>query len=335
MWSLFVVAAQAQDLVLAEANHPRWEARGRALEPFGRGESKRRIEAWGEAIALQQAALDAQPGCGACLTALSTSLVGAGRLEEALRVSEHLSRTWPERSEGPATAASAHDAARDHASAASAWGEVVALEPTDPTAWHQRHLALLRAGRHEDAADALESAPAALGEPFVACLEVETALAEGRVDDARLAYPTCDEGHEVQLERQVEGWLLLQEGRRRDAQVRLAQGGAEQETRLALALVRLEEGATDPGINLTTRLLQEVPWAIDVQLAHAEALLADGDAAGALATLDAQLTKQGAPAWTRSDVLLFLASPNRANEVASEARALRERLVGAAVAATE
>jgi predicted Zn-dependent protease len=335
MWSLFVIhAAQAQELVLADAHHPRWEPRGRALEPYGRGESKRRIEAWAEAITLQQEALDAQPGCGACLTSLSTSLVGAGRLEEALRVSEHLTRTWPGRSEGPATTAKAHEKARDYASAAEATTRYLELEPEDPTAWHERHTQLLRLGRSAEAADLLASAPASLGEPFVACLEVETALAEGRLDDARLAYPTCDEGHEVQLERQVEGWLLLQEGQRRDAQARLAQGGAEQETRLALAQVRLEEGATDPGINLTTRLLQEVPWAIDVQLAHALALVADGDAAGALRTLDAMLAVDPTE-WTRSDVLLFLASPNRANEVATEARALRERLVGAAVVTAE
>lgn len=338
MWwlSLLVAApAAAQDeltVALAEKGKPSWEPKGKALESFGRGDTKRKTEAYGEAVTMLVESLTVQPGCGKCLYALGQSFVGQKRWDDAVRVGDHLARLYPDHKEGPYLSALAHTRARRPGDAVAAWDAFLKVDTGNLTGWSQRNLAYLRLERHDDADKALGAAGSGVSEGDLACLRTEIALGRGAVDDARLAFPKCDESGTVDLQRQVEGWLLLQEGKAGEAQSKLAQGGAELDTRLSLALVRLTEGKYDQAVNLTSRLVGDEPWALDARLAHARALHGQGKADEALKELDAALTGDGwqqrHAGYGRNDVILFLASPNRAKDVCMEALALKILILG-------
>jgi tetratricopeptide (TPR) repeat protein len=71
--------------------------------------------------------------------------------------------------------------------------------------------------------------------------------------------------------------------------------GADDNARLTIALVRLEQHNYEGALNLTNKLLEERPWALDGQLAKAEALHGLGREDEALAALKAELLKDGWP----------------------------------------
>lgn len=329
-WTWFMVArAFAQDelaTALVEKGKPDWEPKGKALELFGRAETKRGVSAWSDALPLYVESLKALPGCGKCLQGLGRALTGAERWDDAVKVGDHLAKLYPDRKEGPYISANALTKARRPEDAIPAWDRFLAIDTASVVGWNARNLAYLRLGRNDDALKALEGGTK-VGEGDMACFKTQVALSKGDVDEARLSFPRCDENGDVEVQRMVEGWLLLQEGKANEAQSKLAQGGGEDDTRLSLALVRLSEGKYDQAVNLTTKLVESSPWALDGQLAHARALYGLNKADEALTVLDQHLTKAGweaeHPKFGRNDLLLFLASPNRAADVAKEALALK------------
>jgi tetratricopeptide (TPR) repeat protein len=332
MWfsMLFVPVALAQEdlsAALVEKGKPSWEPKGKALETFGRGDTKRGTQAWDEAITILIGSLKDQPGCGKCLQSLGRSLNGAERYDDAVLVGEHLAKLFPDHKEGPSIAAIAQTRARRPEQAVAAWDKYLLIDPASVYGWHERHLAYLRLGEPDSAEKVVDGGPASLGEGDRACFKTEVALSRGSVDDARLAFGKCLEGGDTDVKRMVEGWLLLQEGKIGEAQSKLAQGGAEDDTRLSLAMVRLSEGKYEQSINLTTKLVTDASWALDGQLAHARGLYGQGKVDEALKVLDQVFTRPGweaeHPKYTRNDVILFLASPTRAKDVCVEALALK------------
>lgn len=331
IWMSLLAAAPAfaqDDLAaaLVEKGKAQWEPKGKALEAFGRAEPKRTNQSWAEAIPLFVQSLQDQPGCGKCLQGLGRSFIGAKRYDDAVKVGQQMAKLFPDHKEGPYITATAYTRARRPADAIPAWDAFLALDPGSVIGWNLRNQEYLKLEEHDDAQKALDGATK-LGEGDVACFKTQIALGRGAVDDARLSFPKCDETGDVDVQRQVEGWLLLQEGKANEAQSKLAQGGAEEDTRLALALVRLSEGKFDQASNLMAKLLADVDWALDADLAQARALFGLNKGEEALKVLDARLTKAGweeqHPKYGRNDVILFLASPHRAKDVCMEALALK------------
>ena len=68
-----------------------------------------------------------------------------------------------------------------------------------------------------------------------------------------------------------------------------SQGGAELESRLTLAFVRLNEGKFDQALNLAHKLGEDAPWALDAALAEARALVGLGRQDEAVSLVQARI----------------------------------------------
>ena len=308
-----------------------WEPKGKALEVYSRGDTKRGQQAWADAVPLLVEALQAQPGCGKCLQSLGRALTGGKRYADAVTVGDQLAKLYPDRKEGPYVSANALTLNRDFERAVVAWDAYLAIDKASVYSWNERNLVLLREGKFDEASKRLDAPAAGLSDKDVGCFRTEIALAKGDLAAADEAMKLCDESTDADLERSVGGWLQLQHGHLAEGQTKLASGGAEADTRLALALGRLSEGKFDAAANLGVKLIADYPWAKDVQLANARALAGLQKTDEAIAALDASLT---GPGWETAqlalgpkDVALFLASPTLPKQVAVEALALKAALL--------
>lgn len=311
---------------LASPKKPKWDPKGKAIGPFGRGDAKRKQEAWSEAVPLLVEALDAQPGCGKCLVSLAGALVGAERHEDAVKVGELINQLYPDRSEGWLKISDAWQAAGEPRKSVDAASEYLAAKKDDTALWWRRNKLLLQLGAFDEAGALLDGAEAAgVKKEDVACLRVQLLAAEAEVGPARELWPTCDESVNADLQRYSEGWLAMAEGDAELAAKRLTMAGADDFARVTIAFLRLDQSKPDMALNMLAKLERPAEWA-DAHLALALALNGVGKGTEALAELrDHGLG--GVPAVTAENVLLKPKGPEWPTEVARRAAILEIGLV--------
>jgi tetratricopeptide (TPR) repeat protein len=294
-------AEETADLsvALVTVKKPKWDPKGKAIDPFARGDTKRKKEEWDPAIALLLESLEKQPGCGKCLNSLSLALTGADRYAEGAQVGEMLTQLHPERSEGPMRVSTAWLEARELEKSLAATSRFLEfeLEKANTTMWLRRNKILLELGRTDEANTILDSASPTLKDATIACLRIQLLAATDQPAAARELWSTCDEEEDADLRRTSEGWLAMSEGDLDLAARRLALSGSDDFARLTIAELRNAEKAYEAAFNLTTKLLETTAWAWDVRLARAEALHGLGRDAEALAELRAGPT---APGWEQA-----------------------------------
>lgn len=325
-------AAVAQDLAPVfpeKMKKGKWDPKGKAIEPFLKGDAKRKQEAWGEAIPLLVEAATLQPGCGKCLNSLASTLDGAERYEDAVAVGELMLKYYPDRSEGWARISDAWQDADELEKAIEASTNFLSIMKDDTTHWWRRNSNLIALGRVDEASTLLKGAgDAGVSNDVVKCLETQNLAAQGKVVEARDVYPICDESKDLTLKRVTEGWLLLAEGTNLDLAVtRLSLGGESTHVRLIQAYVRLDQKRYDLADNLALKALSESSWALDAHLAHAEALWGLGKPTEALGVLDQYFMGEG---WaernaklTTSQVLLRMRGTSWPSQVAQRAAVLK------------
>jgi tetratricopeptide (TPR) repeat protein len=281
---------------LVAVKSPKWDAKGKAIEPYAQGDAKRKKEEWGPAIDLLLASIDAQPGCGQCLNSLSMALTGARRYEDAAKVGEKIEALYPERKEGPLRVSTAWQEAREKEKSLEATERYLKLESekADTDMWSRRNRTLLELGRVEDAEAALAKAPdAGVKESTVACLRIQLLAATDQAAAARALWTKCAEDEDVELRRASEGWLAMAEGDQELAAKRLVLAGSDDFARLTIAQMRLEAKQYEAALNLTTKVLEKNDWAWDAYLAKALALHGLGRDDEALAQLHLGPTADG------------------------------------------
>ena len=173
--------AAAQDIApaLAAPKKAKWEAKGKALDPYGLGNTKRKQEAWTEAIPLLVDSLKAQPGCGQCLDALARTLSSAKRYDDALSVARFLDAQYPDRTEGKRRISDTLSEAQRVEECVEATSRLLEVEKADLGLWWRRNRLLLQLGRFDDAKKMLEGAVAAgISKENTACLQIQVLSAQ-------------------------------------------------------------------------------------------------------------------------------------------------------------
>lgn len=305
-------AAPAEVDISAALEKPKkgkWDPKGKAIDPYGRGDAKRKQEAWAEAIPLLVEALDAQPGCGKCLDSLSRALDGAKRYADAVKVGTLMTELYPDKNQGWARIATAHIDAEEFHEAVDATSHFLEVTKDDSYMWWQRNRLLLQLADYEGAEKWLTgAADAGLSAEDAACLKVQILAATGKPVEARELWPTCDAGSNADLKRYSEGWVALAEGDKELAATKLVMAGADDFGRLTIAFIRIDQGKFDMAHNLASKLLEDTTWALDGWLADAEALHGLGKDVEARKILDEHLVGDGwqqkQAAFTLQQVLL-------------------------------
>ncbi len=281
---------------LVPVKKAKWDPKGKAIDPFARGDAKRKKEEWEPATALLLESLEKQPGCGKCLNSLSLALNGDDRHADAAEVGEMITQLYPDRSDGPMRVSTAWLDARELEKSLTATSRFleVELEKANPAMWLRRNTTLLELGRVDEANEILDgAAPEPLKDATVACLRIQLLAATDQPGEARELWATCETEEDPDLRRTAEGWLAMAEGDHDLAARRLALSGGDDMARLQIAQLRLEEKSYEAALNLTTKLLEKTGWAWDVRLTRAQALHGLGRDAEALAELHAGPTADG------------------------------------------
>jgi len=327
--------AHADDLSVAlqPTKKTHWDPKGKALDPFGRGDAKRRGDDLDAALPLLLSSLKAQPGCGKCLDSLARLLVKAERYDDAVRIGHHLDSLYPDRTEGLLRVAQARETQEDWTATAEAMTAALENEPDSVSLWRRRNTALRLLGDYDQAGTLLEGAnDIGVEEGAVACMQIQLHAARGEPEAARALWEPCDEAKSLDLKRTSEGWLALAEGDAELGAKRLAMSGADKNlTRVALAWMRLEQGRAEAALNLAAKVIEEDgAWAWDAHLALAQAHDAMGQPEDALATLTAGPM---APGWEEKhpvagprNVMMVPRGPTWPGEVARRAAVLHVSL---------
>jgi tetratricopeptide (TPR) repeat protein len=272
----------------------KWDPKGKAIDPFGRGDAKRKQLAWEEAIPLLVTSLEKQPGCGKCLVSLAIALTEGQRYEDAVRVGQVLNTVYPERKEGWQRISETWTKAQHEEEAIEATSKYLEIEKDDSNMWWRRNQFLLQLGQYDEAAKWFDGAAAAgLPDQDLACLKIQLMAAQSDPVGARDLWSTCDGGENVDLRRYTEGWLAVAEGDPELAAKRLAMSTNDDFARLMIAFIRLDQEKYEVANNLVTRLFPKKDWALDAHLAHAEALHGLGKDDEALAVLTKTLMGEG------------------------------------------
>lgn len=313
---------------LEQPKKAKWDPKGKAIDPFGRGDAKRKQEQWGEAIPLLVEAVDAQPGCGKCLNSLARALVGNEQYDDAVKVGELMAALYPDRNEGWARVSDSYNEAERYTEAVEATTKFLGVTKDDSNMWWRRNRLLIQLGDFDGASKWIGEAEAAgLPKEDSACLKVQVLAATGKPVDARELWPTCDGGTNVDLRRYSEGWIALSEGDSELAATRLVMAGADDFARLTIAFIRIEQNKHEMALNLSEKLLVDNGWALDGHLAHVEALHGLGRDAEAAAELDAGLMAEGwaakHPTYTLQDTLLKPKGETWPKQIAQRAAVLR------------
>lgn len=287
-------AAAPIDSALSVPKKPKWDPKGKSIDPFGRGDAKRKQEDWAAAIPLLVTSLEKQPGCGKCLSSLAQSLTGAKRYEDAVRVGDVVNKLYPDRKEGWQRVSDTWTAAQREQEAIDATTKYLEIAKDDSNMWWRRNQFLMQLGQFDDAAKWFAGAEAAgLPKEDLACLKIQLMAAQSDPVGARDLWSTCDEGENLELRRYTEGWLALAEGDSDLAAKRLVLSGSDNFARLLIAFIRIDQGKYEMANNLVVRLLPDNDWALDAHLAHAESLHGLGKDDEALTVLQEHLTGEG------------------------------------------
>ncbi|MEZ4236697.1 MAG: hypothetical protein R3F59_11190 [Myxococcota bacterium] len=333
MATLTATPASAQDAPAADISaaletpkKAKWDPKGKAIDPFGRGDAKRKQQAWDEAIPLLVESLDKQPGCGKCLNSLSRALTGAEQFDAAVQVAEQLTKLYPDRTEGLQRISDAWFEAGEARQAIDATSTYLATKKDDSAMWQRRNKLLLQLGAFDEANGLLDgAADAGLKEGDVACLRVQLLAGEGQPEEARGQWETCDKTEDLELKRYSEGWLALAEGDQELAAKRLTMAGADDFARVTIAYLRLDQDKSEMAFNMLAKL-ERGDWA-DAHLARAEALHGLGRDEEALKELRDNGLGGGAPEVSLDHVLLKPRGADWPAEVAERAAALEVALL--------
>lgn len=281
-------AADLAPVFPAKLKKGSWDPKGKTIEAYGRGDAKRKQEAWAEAIPLLVESLTTQPGCGKCLDSLARTLDGAKRHADAAQVGELMARLYPDRGEGWARVTDAWEHANDLDKAVDATTRYLEVKKDDAAFWTRRNSDLVALGRIDEADALLKTASeAGVANEDVKCLQAQNLAASGKPVEAREVWPICTESANATLKRVTEGWLVLAEGTDPELAVtRLSLAGDTNYVRLIQAFVRIDQGKYDLANNLAQKAITEADWALDAYLAQAQALLGLGKGAEAAAVLD-------------------------------------------------
>lgn len=271
-----------------------WDPKGKAIDPFGMGDAKRKGENYAEAIPLLVESVEVQPGCGKCLSALAGALRGAKRFEDAEKVGMVLVQLYPDRGDGWRRISDAWHDALESQKCIDATTKYLEIEKDDANYWWRRNRHVIQLGRYDEAVALLDGGEAAgVAKEDVACMRIQVHAAKGEPAAGRELWATCDAGENVDLRRETEGWLALAEGDTELAAKRLTMAGADDFARLTIALVRIESSQFEGALNLTTKLLETQGWAWDAHLVQAEALAGLGRGDEAWTALSRALMAEG------------------------------------------
>lgn len=247
------------DQALQPAKKPRWEVKGKAVEPFSRSRIANANEAYDDAVDLLVASLNAQPGCGECLLLLGHVLLNAERDAQASRVGHLLTAFFPEREAGWMLVARSFNAIRNWDGVRDAVEHGLALDPDEISYWHLRHFALLSDGEGDAALDLIDNADTKhLSEEHAACFRMSLHAASARVTEAKELDELCDEAGNLSLKRQVQAFVNIAEGDLGQAASNLVKSGASSNLlRLVKAATHLEHGRAQAALNLIEKIVEE------------------------------------------------------------------------------
>lgn len=261
-------SAQAAEVdvaaALVDAKKPKWDPKGKALDPYIQSKFKRKQDKWEEARELLVTVLDHQPGCGKALRDLSYTLVEMEEAELAVQVSDKLVAYFDDRDQAWMTAYEARDAAEQVDSAVEAAKKALELEPKSLASTRAIQDTLIDANRVSDAAAELDVSE--LKKADIACLRVRIASLTDALDEAETAAEACEESESGDLKRSAKGWLATAQGDTEQAMKMARDTGDENSSRYNLAVVRRKEGNLTAALNLLDALLRDEPEALD---AHA------------------------------------------------------------------
>lgn len=299
---------------LTQPKKAKWDAKGKALNSYSLGNTKRKQDDQAEAISLLVQALTAQPGCGQCLSSLALALTSAKRYDDAIVVGNFLDQLYPDRSDGRRRVSDTLADAQRSAECVTATSRFLEMEKADTAMWQRRNYHMLQLAQFDEAKAMLDGAVAAgLSKEHTACLQLQVFAANEDPVAARELWGTCDLGEDLDLRRYSEGWLAMSERDYTTAAKRLILGAGDDFARLTVAHLRLDEGKPDLALNLVTKI-EESPqwsWAIDLHLAHALALHGVGKDKEALELLGKTLMADGWPEKHRAyDIKSVLLKPH-------------------------
>jgi tetratricopeptide (TPR) repeat protein len=287
---VFAAEPPAIEPALVAPKKPNWDPKGKAMELYLQARIQMKKEAWHEAADLYVQSLAKQPGCGKCLNELTYVLTSAQRYDAADQVGQNMATLYADKTEGWLNVFEARNEASNYAGAIEACENVIRIDADETRAWAGRTLAYVSLGQTDEALAALKGAEGAgLAKEDVACHEVLVITATGDLDLARERYSVCETSKDAEIKRLAEGWLALSEGDVERASKALMRTGANNATRLAIAIGRYDEKKFEASTNLTTRIQEDLTeknrMAWDADVAHARGLAAMGKSDEALQVL--------------------------------------------------
>ncbi len=313
MWLALVGVAIAADGIdvtaaMVAAKKPAWEAKGAALDRFLVADAAYRGSSWEDAAKGMLEALGEQPGCGKCLLRLSRSLSELGD-PSAPAVVGRLLADFPGRQD-------THLAGLVVYMGAEKFDEGLALATTSQGLWPDwiqgwTYGALsLRSRPGEIPALADRAAAAEVKAAEVACLRVLGSAWTFDIEGGKGHWETCKDAESDVVREPAEGWMALASGQWKKAVERAPRIDDDTQTRMALVLLRLEEGNPKAAGVLADKLGLDEPGFVDVAVARARAHKGIGLAAAASAALDSVFVIGWETSWNSRPVAMGSQGPD-------------------------
>jgi tetratricopeptide (TPR) repeat protein len=256
MCSLLLLALLAGPSLSAD---PHWKPGDAAMKDYNRG-----VEALEEgrlelAERRLHAALEADPGCGACAHALGLAMLRQDDAEEAVELLQELARTHPRRAEVMVSLADAAFGTQDFALSMEAAGVAIVLDATRWEALIAMQRVCLRTGDLATARRWMASAAGAHPDDRLACLEADLLVEESRLEAAAASLEKCARSGDEPLIAHVHSRLAAASGDFSELTSQAAASGDRELARLSEAFAAYDAGEYRRASSLLRRALEDQP----------------------------------------------------------------------------
>jgi len=265
--------------------HAEWLPERRARSPYQDGVTALDLGELDRAEVLLRQALSRDPTCGAAGHALALALLRQERPDEAQTLLDQVRVAHPERVEPLIALSNVAFVTQDFAGARTTAERATELAPESLDAWGVLLQALLRQGELSAADAALDVSAAFLEAADLACLRVQVALEAGDSEGAEVLHAECEAGGASDLVARVRAQRSLDAGEA--SAVRMDDLGLAVEARLITAAELLNDGDAAAALEILDDVLTTHAVRVDARVLRAHARHSLGDAAGALADLEA------------------------------------------------